>query len=117
MACCYEFYFANLDTLVLVESSPDDVTIRATRNTFNEQRKRAFVHELVAEGFIPESFAWISAGDSGFSPEVCWLVDRSWLKSRLPDPSASRRFMRRLVGGAILLWICLMSAMLLHAMA
>ena len=35
----YEFYFPDLDTLVLVESAADDVSIRATRNTFSRQRK------------------------------------------------------------------------------
>ena len=57
MAFCYEFYFADIDTLV--------------------------------------------------------LVDRSWLKSRLPDAVFSRRFMLRTFAGATVLWIFLMSGLLL----
>ena len=113
MPRCYEFYFADLDTLVLVESSPDDVTVRVTRNTFSDRRKRCFIHELVAEGFIPESYAWVSVGGSGFSPEVRWLVDLSWLKGQLPDAAVSRRFMLRAFAGATVLWIVLMSGLLL----
>src|SRR6478735_9393506 len=111
MPRCYEFYFAELDTLVLVESSPDDVTIRATRNTFGEQRKQSFIRELIAEGFIPESRAWVPVGGSGFANEVHWLVDLSWLQSRLPDPAVSRRFMLRAFAGTTVLWIVLMSSL------
>jgi len=108
----YEFYFTDLDTLVLVESSPDEVIIRATRNTFNERRKTSFIHELAAEGFIPDSYAWVSAGEPHFSRGICWLVDLSWLKNQLPDPAASRRFVLRLLGGAVLLWIVLLGGLL-----
>ena len=108
----YEFYFADLDTLVLVESSPDEVIIRATRNTFSERRKNFFIHELAAEGFIPENYAWVSVGGPDFSRGVRWLVDLSWLKNQLPDPSVSRRFMLRLLGGAVLLWVVLMCGLI-----
>ena len=52
----FEFCFPNLDTLVLVEEFDDCLLIRATRNTFSEERKIRFVHELVAEGFVSESY-------------------------------------------------------------
>ena len=112
MPHCYEFYFADLDTLVLVESSSEEVTIRATRNTFSEGRKLSFIHELAAEGFIPDNYAWVSACGSGFSRGVRWLVDLSWLKNQLPDPSVSRRFVLRTLAGAVLLWVVLMGGLL-----
>ena len=105
----YEFYFADLDTLVRVESSPDDVTIRATRDTFSERRKLSFIHELAAEGFIPEDCAWVPAAGSGFAPGVCWRIDVTWLKDSLPDQACARRFMLRLLGGATLLWLLLLA--------
>jgi hypothetical protein len=115
MPSCYQFYFADLDTLVLVESSPDEVIIRATRHTFSERRKDTFIHALAAEGFIPESYAWASAGGPHGLGGIRWLVDLGWLKDTLPDPGHSRRFMWKLLGGATLLWILLMSGLLATA--
>jgi len=113
---CYEFYFPDVDTLVRVESSPDEVTIRASRNTFSERRKRSFIHELAAEGFIPDHYEWLSLAGSGLSRGARWLVDVSWLKADPAARACARRFMLRLLAGAALLWLGLMTALLLHAM-
>jgi len=113
---CYEFYFPDVDTLVQVESSPEEVIIRASRNTFTEQRKRSFIHTLVAEGFIPEHYEWFSLAGSGLSRGARWLVDVSWLQTNPAARVSARRFMLRLITGAALLWLGLMAALLLHAL-
>ena len=56
----YEFCFPEKDTLVLVEVVGNGVTVRATRDTFTEQRKASFVRELAAEGFISDSYEPLS---------------------------------------------------------
>ncbi len=66
----YEFYFPERDTLVLVETTPAAVIIRATRDTFSEKRKRFFIHELAAEGFIADDFEWHSLAGTEFSRGV-----------------------------------------------
>ena len=111
----FEFYFPDVDTLVLVESSSSAVIIRASRNTFTERRKRCFIHELAAEGFIPDDYEWLSLAGSELSRGVRWMVDLSWLK---PDPTmlaGADRFMVRLLGGAAVLWVGLMTLVWLHA--
>ena len=105
----FEFCFPNLDTLVLVEESNDEVVIRASRNTFSELRKIRFVHELAAEGFISDRYRWFSGFGNWSSLPVRWLVNHCWLK---PDEAAvarTRRFMIRLLAGATLLWLVMMS--------
>jgi len=110
----YDFYFPDLDTLVRVESSPEGVTIRASRNSFSDQRKRSFIHELAAEGFIPEDFEWRSLGSSELSRGVRWLIDFSWLNIDASALALADRAMYRLIGGAFVLWVVLMSAILLR---
>jgi hypothetical protein len=52
------------------------VTVRASRNAFNAQRKDSFIRELASEGFIPESNLWKSlTGGRG----IRWVIDRSWM--------------------------------------
>ena len=112
--CCYEFYFPDVDTLVRVETSSVAVVIRASRNTFSEQRKRRFIHELAAEGFIPDDYEWLSLASSELSRGVRWLVDVSWLKIDPEMTAKTRRFMVRLIAGAALLWLVMMTVLLLH---
>ena len=112
---CYEFQYPELDTLILVETSAAEVTIRATRDSFSEQRKLSFVHELAAEGFIPEDYAWRTLAGSGFSRGVRWLVDVSWLKIDPAATAIARRFMVRLLAGGCLLWLALMAGLFLFA--
>ena len=110
----YDFYFPDVDTLIRVESSPEAVIIRASRNTFSERRKRSFVHQLAAEGFIPDDYEWLSLASSELSRGARWLIDFSWLKLD-PIPFApADRFMHRLIGAAFLLWIALMIVFLRH---
>ncbi len=111
--CCYEFYFPDVDTHVQVESSSSTVTIRATRNTFSEQRKRRFIHELVAEGFISDDFEWLSLADGELSRGVRWLLDISWLKINPEVTARTRRSVLRFVAGAVLCWMVMMTALLL----
>ena len=111
---CYEFYFPDVDSLVQVEASPGDVVIRASRNTFTEQRKRNFIHVLAAEGFIPDDYEWLSLAGSELSRGVRWLVDVSWLRIDPAVVAGANRFMLRLLAGAAALWVVLMTVLLLH---
>lgn len=113
--CCYEFYFPDVDTLVQVETSSAAIIIRASRNTFSEQRKRRFIHELAAEGFIPDDYEWLSLAGSELSRGVRWLVDIAWLKIDPQMMAKTRRFMVRLIAGAVLLWLVMMAVLLLHS--
>jgi len=106
------FYFASLDTLVLVEDLGDKVVIRATRDSFSERHKILFIHELAAEGFIPNTYQFFTELGSPVCP-VDWLLDSSWLR---PSPGAmanARRFMRRLLVTAAVLWLASICGLLL----
>src|ERR1041385_6921850 len=108
-----QFYLADLDTPVLVESSDDGrVAIRAARNNISAQRKAAFVRQLATEGFIPDSYQWFddSCGDCGLS----WIVDYSWLRNQRVVLAQSNRFMKRLLLGAVAVWLVLMGATVLN---
>lgn len=104
----FEFYFVNLNTQVLVENRDNEVVIRATRNAFSERRKVFFIHELAAEGFIPDIYARFSSIASTSWPKVRWLIDTSWLQPNTLRPAAADRFMIRLLAGAVLLWLGMM---------
>jgi len=104
----FEFYFSDLDNIILVEClDEENVRIRFTKNNLSEKRKVAFVHRLAAEGFIPDHFQWYSGGTYG-SLSVQWLHDCSWVK--LPEKviRRSNRFMKLLLAGACLFWIAMM---------
>lgn len=76
---CFDFRFPRQDMRLRVELSGDDVTVRASRNGFSEQRKSAFIRELAAEGFIPDMHRWYFAHDGhNFGRGVKWVIDRSW---------------------------------------
>jgi hypothetical protein len=112
----FEFCFPQLDTLALVENQRDEVVIHLTRNTFSEERKTYFIRELVGEGFIAEDYRWSSTRTSFSSRRVNWVLDRAWLT---PNPlmiAKTRRFMVRLLGGGLLLWFVLMTAMICGAL-
>ena len=108
----YEFYFPDVDTLIEVEREPAAVTIRASRDTFSERRKRAFIRELAAEGFIPDDYEWLSLANSDYSRGARWLVDLSWLKISPAVRTCARRFMVRLIGGAFFIWLVMMTMLL-----
>ncbi|HZP60061.1 MAG TPA: hypothetical protein VFB27_07015 [Opitutaceae bacterium] len=105
----FEFYFPDLDTLVLVEESDGEVVIRASRDTFSEKRKRYFIRELAAEGFIPDSYEWFSLAQPGGFHGVRWLIDFSWVKLPPAIITRARNAMFRIFSGAALLWLVLMT--------
>jgi len=101
-----------MDTLVQVENPDSDtVVVRATRNTFSERRKVAFIRQLAAEGFIPDGCQWypLPAG----MPRIRWVIDVSWLRLSELAKSRTRRLMLSLLGGGVLLWTALLSGLLL----
>ncbi|HZZ17788.1 MAG TPA: hypothetical protein VFE25_00370 [Opitutaceae bacterium] len=72
----FQFRFPRLDMDLQVEVVDEVVTVRASRNAFNAQRKDSFIRELASEGFIPESNLWRSlTGGRG----IKWIIDRSWM--------------------------------------
>jgi hypothetical protein len=106
----YDFYLADLDNLIRVENRPDGVLIRASRDNVSERRKSFFIHELAAEGYIPDCYQWLcnAADDAGRGAR--WIVDYSWLRI---DPQLRRRtshFILRLLAGAGLVWLLLLGA-------
>ena len=105
---CYEFCFPEKDTLVRVEVTGERVTVRATRDTFTEQRKASFVRALAAEGFIAESYRWFSRVGPESYFGVRWVVDYSWLVIPACVLATARRFMLRLFAGSGMLWLALM---------
>jgi hypothetical protein len=114
LPCCYEFYFPEMDTLIQVETSAAAVVIRASRNTFSERRKLSFIHELAAEGFIPEDYEWLSLAGAESSRGIRWLVDFTWLQIDPAMTARTRRFMVRVIAGAALLWLVMMTVLLLQ---
>lgn len=109
---CYEFYFAQLDTLVTVENLPHGPIVRASRNTFSAERKACFVRELAAEGFIADQYRWDPAG---VSEDIRWVVDQSAFLPGAACVVQTRRFVHLLFGSAVLLWLLLMTGVILHA--
>jgi hypothetical protein len=106
-SCTFEFCFIELDyTLVRVEESAGEVTIRATADTFSDHRKACFIRELAAEGFIPDDYRWFSlTGPEAYTRGVRWLVDFSWLKLDEALIARTNRLVRRLIFPAALLWL------------
>jgi hypothetical protein len=105
----FEFCFRELDyTLVLVEKSADEITIRATADTFSNHRKICFIRELAAEGFIPDDYRWFSlTGPETYTRGVRWLVDFSWLKLDEALIARTNRLVRRFILPVTLLWLLL----------
>lgn len=111
----FEFSFPQRDTLLQVEETHDRVVIRATRASFSDEQKRAFVRELASEGFIADSYTWPPLGLGPADKSIEWLVDCSWLQLSPEVLAISRRFMIRLFIGAGTLWIGLMAFLALRA--
>lgn len=110
VAHTYEFCFPELDTLVLVEELPGEVLIRATRNTFTEARKVAFLRELAQEGFIPDEYGWTNGA---LPPRVRWLIDYKWLTLHPSLRFTSDRIMRRILAGGLVAWLAMLGALFL----
>jgi hypothetical protein len=108
----FEFYYPHLDTLLQVEVQDEEVTVRASRDTFSVQRKICFIRELAAEGFIPDECPWFSlAGPESSCRGVHWRVDIAWLKFDEAAAARTRRFVLKLLAGATLLLALLLGLM------
>lgn len=109
----FQFYFSDLDNIVLVESHADEsVTVRATKNNVSDQRKVFFIRKLAAEGFIPENYEWFSGPTDG-SNGVTWMKDLSWVqKTTVAVQKKSNRFMVRLLIVACVIWITMLRVLL-----
>lgn len=100
----FQFYFPDLDNIILVQSHEDEsVTIRASKDNCSEDRKIFFIRKLAAEGFIPDQYQWFT-GSTDASNGVLWIKDFSWLRRRpVVDRQTNRFMVRLLVAGSILL--------------
>ena len=108
----FEFGFPHLDTIVLVEDFGHAVAIRASRDSFTEQRKTAFIRELASEGFIDESFQWFNPAGPDSYYGVRWRVDFSWLELPKTLLARVRRLMIGLQIGGFLGWVALLAVFL-----
>ncbi len=109
----FEFCFPQIDTLVLVEVAAETVTIRATRDTFSEPRKLAFVRELASEGFIPGEYRWLAEQRLHERSDLHWIVDYHWLTLSPELLARPRRFVLRLLAGATVGWCAMMAVLFL----
>ena len=108
----FQFYFPDLDNIVLVECGEDEsVTVRVTKNNVSERRKISFIRKLAVEGFIPDEYQWFSGSTDG-SNGVLWIKDYSWLKSHQPSNRRANRFMRQLLVASCILWVAMMRVLL-----
>jgi hypothetical protein len=103
----YDFSFPTLDTFIRLETRGQRVVIRASRDTFSEARKRSFIRELAAEGFIDDCCRRFS-GARNPSVGVRWVIDDSWLFPGHEARTETNLFMLRLLIGAGVLWASLL---------
>lgn len=108
----FEFDYPILGTQVLVESFDDEVVIRATKDTFTEPQKQAFIRNLALEGFVSESLRWTYTGRGYSAVRVRWLVDGRWAVASAAT-ERPRRTMTRIVVVASIAWFLLMTAILI----
>jgi hypothetical protein len=112
----FQFYFPELDNIVLVECHEDEtVTIRASKNNVPEERKIIFIRKLAAEGFIPDNYQWFSGSTDGFNG-VLWEKDYSWLKIRRIPKDRANRFMARLLVASCILLIATMRVLIISSL-
>lgn len=108
----FQFYFSDLDNIVLVECHEDEtVTVRATKNNCSQERKISFIRKLAAEGFLPDNYQWFS-GETDGSNGLRWIKDLSWLKVQPVVKKHSNRFMKRLLVAACIFWMVMMRVLL-----
>lgn len=109
----FQFYFPDLDNIVLVECHPDEsVIVRASRNNVPDDRKIFFIRKLAAEGFIPDSYQWFSGSMDGANG-LLWIKDYSWLETtQLAVKRKSNRAMKRMLVAACVLWLAMMRVLL-----
>ena len=103
----FEFFHQHPENFLLVQSAGEEVTIRAAFDNFSERRKRMFIRELAAEGFIPDCYERISGMDETFGG-VRWVIDSSWVAvNRSVTRTADRLCARVLIGASLLLLMLL----------
>lgn len=108
----FQFYFSDLDNIILVETGEDEnVTIRSSKNNVSYKRKISFIRELAAEGFIPDHYEWFSGSLDG-SDGLRWIHDYSWLTRQPTRFPKSNRFMKCLLVFSSVLWIAMMRVLL-----
>jgi uncharacterized pyridoxamine 5'-phosphate oxidase family protein len=111
----FEFYFPDLDNMVLVESLEDgNVRVRFTKNNLSEKRKVFFIRELAAEGFIPDNYQWFSGSTIG-SASVTWVKDYSWVKVPAAVTRRTNRVMRLLLVASCILWLAMMRVLIVSS--
>lgn len=113
----YEFCFPELDTLVRVEVSAGAILLRATRATFSEDRKVAFIRELAYEGFIPDEYRWLAQQRLREGADLRWVIDHRWLELTPALLAKPRRFVVRLIAGATCGWVVMMAVLFLWRFA
>jgi len=104
--CSFEFSFPDIDTLAAVENTDTEIVIHMSRDKFSEERKTAFVRELVSEGFIPDSYLWCG--------RVRWIVDPAWWAPSPETRALAFRFMATLFASSALFWLVLMGMLFLR---
>jgi hypothetical protein len=108
----FEFYFPDLDNLILVETLEDGgVRIRVTRDNLEEKRKVFFIRQLAAEGFIPDNYQWFSASTAN-SLRVTWLKDYSWVKVHATVKRRANRAMCLIFAASCIFWLAMMRVMI-----
>jgi len=108
----FQFYFPDLDNIILVECHEDEsLTVRASKNNVPEERKTFFIRKLAAEGFIPDEYQWFSGSTDG-SNGVLWIKDYSWLKTHQISSRPTNHIMRRCLVASCVLWIAMMRVLL-----
>ena len=109
----FQFYFPDLDNIILVECLEDEtVTIRVTKDNVSERRKIFFVRKLAAEGFIPDRYEWYCGSTDDGSNGVTWIKDLSWLEIPKVITRRSTAFVCRLLIAACVLLGCMMRVLL-----
>jgi hypothetical protein len=109
----FQFYFADLDNIILVECHEDEtVTVRASKNNVPDERKISFIRKLAAEGFIPDDYQWF-AGPTDGSNGLRWIKDYSWLEQTQKSANRrSNRAMAKILTAACVLWVAMMRILL-----
>lgn len=106
-----EFCIQQPYNMLLVEESDDGVLVRASADSFNLERRAAFIRELAAEGFIADRYQWYSGSNTPGYMGVTWVLDKSWLAS---TPDLMRRkaapWIAGMFAGAGVLLLLLMGA-------
>jgi len=110
-----DFCFPALDTLIEVEAVDGAVVIRASRDTFSDARRKCFLRDLAAEGFISDEYHWRNSTRPGTDGRVQWRVAASCFQTGQEQAARTRRFMLRLLSAAVLVWLLMMAFLVVHA--